>query len=244
MDNSFTGDACRTVYLLDQDNFSREAVSSLLRSVEINVDCFSTSAALLSYDFPDSPSCILLDTRLPEISGFSVQAELSSRGNPIPLIFLTAHADVTMSVRAMKAGAFSFLTKPCRDQELLDTVEAALRFHGNQLLTSTALAKLRLLYSTLTRRESQVMSFVAKGLTTKQIASSMQLTANTIKVYRNQLSKKMECRSLADLIKSGLDLGLAGHRLYECMFWSSYFEGEQEAPSLHRRLMANVRSER
>jgi FixJ family two-component response regulator len=241
MDKSAPESIFGTVYLLDEDEASRCSVAELLSSVGINVESVPGSAALLACDLPDSPSCILLDVRLREISGLAVQAELSRRGDPIPIIFLTAYADVTMSVGAMKQGAFDFLTKPCRDQELLDVVEAALHFSRKQLSARRSLARLQSLYSTLTRRESQVISYVARGLSNRQIASELQLSSTTVKIYRSQISRKMECRSIVDLVKVSLHLGLAEPTLAEYMFWSRFLQGEPMGPTLHRQLMLYVR---
>jgi len=197
-----------TVLVVDDDPSLREALSSLFRSVGTRVELFGSAPELLNSRLPDGPSCLVLDIRLPEVSGLEFQTQLSKAGIHLPIIFMTGHGDIPMSVRAMKAGAVDFLTKPFRDQDILDAVAGALERDRQRRDKDRALSELQSLLSTLTPRERQVMAFVATGLMNKQIAGEMQLSEITVKIHRGRLMKKMGARTLADLVKMAGALGI------------------------------------
>ncbi|WP_095089110.1 response regulator transcription factor [Mesorhizobium sophorae] len=197
-----------TVLVVDDDPSLREALSSLFRSVGTRVELFGSAPELLNSRLPDGPSCLVLDIRLPEVSGLEFQTQLGKAGIHLPIIFMTGHGDIPMSVRAMKAGAVDFLTKPFRDQDILDAVAGALERDRQRREQDRALSELQSLLGTLTPRERQVMAFVATGLMNKQIAGEMQLSEITVKIHRGRLMKKMGARTLADLVKMAGALGI------------------------------------
>ncbi len=197
-----------TVLVVDDDPSLREALSSLFRSVGTRVELFGSAPELLNSRLPDGPSCLVLDVRLPEVSGLDFQTQLTNAGVHLPIIFMTGHGDIPMSVRAMKAGAVDFLTKPFRDQDILDAVAGALERDRQRRERARAQSELQSLLSTLTPREREVMAFVATGLMNKQIAGEMQLSEITVKIHRGRLMRKMGAKTLADLVKMASALGI------------------------------------
>jgi FixJ family two-component response regulator len=205
---SATNDSSGIVYVIDDDSPICEAVESLFRSVGIHAKTYSHAVDFLTSDLPDTPSCLLLDVRLRGPSGFVVQSQMRERQIHIPIIFMTAHGDVAMSVKAMKAGAFDFLTKPVRDQELLDVVTEALKVDEKRLRYERSLTTLRHQYDSLTPRQREVMALVVNGLMNKQIASQMCLSEITVKIYRREAMKKMGATTVADLVRKAVQLGI------------------------------------
>jgi FixJ family two-component response regulator len=197
------------VYVIDDDLSLREALSSLFRSVGLQVKLFGSAAELLERKLPDVPSCLVLDIRLPGVSGLDFQAQLARSGIRMPVIFMTGHGDIPMSVRAMKAGAVDFLTKPFRDQDILDAVFSALETDRKQLESDQGIADLSAHYQSLTAREKEVMAYVTKGLMNKQIAGELGLSEITVKIHRGHVMRKMGVRSLADLVRAAEKLGLS-----------------------------------
>jgi FixJ family two-component response regulator len=195
------------VYVVDDDAAMRDALSSLFRSVGMPVELFGSAVELLAGRLPDIPSCIVLDIRLPGVSGLDFQAQLARSGIHIPVVFMTGHGDIPMSVRAMKAGAVDFLTKPFRDQDMLDAVFAALERDRRRWQADQAAAAMLARYQTLTAREKEVMFFVTKGLMNKQIAGELGLSEITVKIHRGHLMRKMEIRTVADLVRIAERLG-------------------------------------
>ena len=200
----------RSVYVVDDDAALRDALSSLFRSVGLQVEVFGSAAEFLAKKLPDIPSCLVLDIRLPGVSGLDFQAQLAKAGIRMPVIFMTGHGDIPMSVRAMKAGAVDFLTKPFRDQDMLDAVFTALEADRKQLESDHSIAELSAHYESLTAREKEVMAYVTKGLMNKQIAGEMGLSEITVKIHRGHVMRKMAVRSLADLVRAAEKLGLSG----------------------------------
>jgi len=198
------------IYVVDDDPSLRDALSSLLRSVGMEVATFASAPQLLAQPFANVPSCIVLDIRMPEVSGLDFQAQLARTGNHIPVIFMTGHGDIPMSVRAMKAGAVDFLTKPFRDQDLLDAVTAAIERDRLRRGNDRQLLDLRRRFESLTAREKEVMALVVAGLMNKQIAGELDLSEITVKIHRGRMMKKMETRTLADLVRAASDLGMSG----------------------------------
>lgn len=198
-----------TVIVVDDDLSVREALEGLLHSIGLNAMVFDTVPAYLESGRPQGPCCLVLDVRLPGLSGFDLQRELARTAMPPPIIFITGHGDIPMSVRAMKAGAIEFLAKPFRDQDLLDAIQLGLDLDRAQLESGDAMSGLRGKYDTLTTREREVMGLVATGLLNKQIADRMTISEITVKVHRGQVMRKMAARSLADLVRMADKLGLA-----------------------------------
>jgi FixJ family two-component response regulator len=196
------------VFVLDDDPALRAALTDLLSSVQLQVRAFGSAQDLLQSEFPASPSCLVLDVRLPGLSGLDLQAELTKINNAIPIIFISGHGNVPMSVRAMKAGAVDFLTKPFREDELLDAVAAALERDRKRRSDAKAMLGLQELFNSLTSREREVMGFVTGGLLNKQIAHQLGLSEITVKLYRGNVMRKMQARSLADLVHMGELLGI------------------------------------
>ena len=202
--------AAGTVIVVDDDRGVREAIHGLLRSVGLEVAPFGSVRDFLAATLPARPRCLVLDVRLPGQSGLDLQDELNRAGCDAPIIFITGHGDIPMSVRAMKAGAVEFLAKPFRDQDLLDAIQVALERDRAQGEEGAAAAELQRKYEALTPRERQVLALVATGLLNKQIAGEIGVTEITVKVHRGQVMRKMGARSLVDLVRMADRLKLGG----------------------------------
>ena len=196
------------VFVIDDDASVRQALQSLLRSVGLQAQVFGSAAEFLNTKLPDVAGCLVLDVRLPGVSGLDFQGELAKAKIRIPIIFITGHGDIPMSVKAMKAGAVEFLTKPFRDQELLDAVQVALSLDHARRENEKAVSLLRMHYDTLTSREREVMALVTAGLKNKQIAAQLNIGEVTVKVHRHNTIEKMGARSLADLVRMADVLGI------------------------------------
>ena len=203
------------VFVIDDDPSMREALNSLFRSVGLRVVLFGSAPELLQAELPDVTSCLVLDIRLPKRSGLDFQAELAKSAIEIPIIFITAHGDVPMTVRAMKAGAVDFLTKPFRDQDLLDAVAQALERDRKRRDAARGVADLKGLFETLTPRERQVMALVTAGLMNKQVAAEIGVSEITVKIHRGHMMRKMHAKSLADLVRMAELLGVRRTRAEE-----------------------------
>lgn len=189
------------VYILDDDEGMRLALGSLFRSIGLQVEMFDSSQAFLTFPKVEAPSCLVLDVRLRGESGLAFQDELARSGLRMPIVFMTGHGDIAMTVKAMKAGAVDFLAKPFREQDMLDAVSNALARDSERLAADRSTAALRAAYASLTPREREVMGFVVTGMLNKQIASAMTLSEITVKIHRGQVMKKMGARSVADLVR-------------------------------------------
>jgi FixJ family two-component response regulator len=189
------------VFVVDDDASMRQALARLLQSVQLRVEVFASPQEFLQSERPNVPSCLVLDVRLPGLSGLDFQAELAKADIRVPIVFITGHGDIPMSVRAMKAGAVDFLAKPFRDQDLLDAVTAAIQRDQKRREHENAMTDLRAHFSSLTPREREIMALVASGLMSKQIAAEVGLSEITVKVHRSHLMKKMGARSVADLVR-------------------------------------------
>ena len=198
------------VFVVDDDASMRGALENLIGSVGLEVRAFASSQEFLQAERPDAPGCLVLDVRLPGRSGLSFQEDLAGAGISLPVIFITGHGDVPMSVRAMKAGAVEFLTKPFHDQEILDAIHAALERDRERRRDAGLVAGLKARYVALTEREREVMKLVAAGRANKQIAADLGISEVTVKVHRGQVMRKMRARSLADLVRMSDRLALAG----------------------------------
>jgi FixJ family two-component response regulator len=196
------------VFVIDDDASLRESLSSLLRSIGLHVELFDSAVQFLKSKLPDVPSCLVLDVRLPGLSGLDFQAELIRNDVHVPIIFITGHGDIPMSVRAMKAGAIEFLTKPLREQDLLDAVQAGLDRDRARRASDKTVTELRSKYDSLTAREQEVIGYVASGLMNKQIAGEIGISEITVKVHRGNLMRKMGAKSLADLVRMVDALGV------------------------------------
>jgi len=198
----------QVVFVIDDDASMRDAISRLLNAVGLTVQTFASAREFLAGRLPDVPGCAVLDVRLPGLSGLDLQREMVERGIHIPVIFITGHGDIPMSVQAMKAGAVEFLTKPFRDQDLLDAVRSGIQLDRQGRKERAELAELRDGLRQLTPREREVMSLVVAGLLNKQIALRLGTSEKTIKIHRSHVMQKMRADSLADLVRMSQKLGI------------------------------------
>jgi FixJ family two-component response regulator len=190
------------VLVVDDDQEVREALSSLFRSVGLDPKLFASTTELLQHKFPEAPCCLVLDIRLPGVSGLDFQTRLAEANIHVPIIMMTGHGDIPMSVRAMKGGAVDFLTKPFRDQDMLDAVAQAIERDRKRRDSDKSLAELRGLFESLTAREREIMALVTTGLMNKQVAGQLGLSEITVKIHRGHIMRKMGVRSLADLVRA------------------------------------------
>jgi FixJ family two-component response regulator len=190
-----------TVFIVDDDPLVLGAVETLIKSVGFEVNIFSSAQAFLESDLPDEPACLVLDIRMPGLSGLDLQDELAARGLTLPVIFVTGHGTVPLSIRAMKAGAVDFLQKPFEDQDLLDAVQRAIEKDGQASVERRETGEIKRRVESLTQRETQVLHGVAEGKLNKQIAHDLGLSENTVKTHRAHIMQKMQADSLADLIR-------------------------------------------
>ena len=197
----------QVVFVIDDDVSMREAISRLLNAVGLRTQTFASARDFLNSRLPDVPGCVVLDVRLPDLSGLDLQREMVGRGIHVPIVFITGHGDIPMSVQAMKAGAVEFLTKPFRDQDLLDAVRSGLHRDRQARIERAELAALRDSLAHLTKREREVMSLVVAGLLNKQIALRLGTSEKTIKIHRSHVMQKMHAESLADLVRMSQKLG-------------------------------------
>jgi FixJ family two-component response regulator len=195
--------------IVDDDAAVRDSLDQLIRSVGLETRLFGSPAELLGSTLPEEAGCIILDVRLPGVSGLDLQGELSRQGVNFPIIFMTGHGDIPMSVRAMKAGAVDFLSKPFRDQDMLDAITAALARDAQRRSEAATKEDLRAQYETLTSREREVMGYVTAGLMNKQVAGLIGLSEITVKIHRGNMMRKMGVRSLADLVRKAEALGVS-----------------------------------
>ncbi len=197
------------VYIIDDDASVREGVEDLLRSVGLGVQTFGSTQEFLQSKRPDRPGCIVLDVRLPGPSGLEFQRTLSNSDIQLPIIFITGHGDISMSVRAIKSGAVEFLTKPLREQELLDAVQTAIERDRSQRQEAQIVAELRARFNSLTAREREVFALVVTGRPNKQVAAQLDLSEMTVKVHRSQITRKMQAKSLIDLVRMADKLSIS-----------------------------------
>jgi FixJ family two-component response regulator len=196
------------VFVVDDDSSVREALADLGASVGLLVEPFKSAREFLNYKRPDAPACLVLDVRLPDLSGLDLQRELVRTEAPIPIVFITGHGDIPMSVRAIKEGAVEFLTKPFRDQDLLDAVQHAIENDRAARQERAMATELRCRYATLTKREKEVLKLLVSGLLNKQIAADLGSSEVTIKVHRGQVMRKMKAKSVVELARMGEKIGI------------------------------------
>ena len=196
------------VHIVDDDVSLAESLGSLFRSVGLESRSYGSTAAFLESDIPDAPGCLVLDVRLPGVSGLDFQGQMADLGVRLPVVLMTGHGDIPMSVRGMKAGAVDFLPKPFRDQDMLDAVAAGIARDGARRAAEGEVGRVRDLYATLSPREQQVMALVTAGKLNKQVAGDLSLSEITVKIHRGSAMRKMQARSLADLVRMAETLGL------------------------------------
>ena len=201
------------VFVIDDDASMRTSLSSLFRSVGLRVEVFDSASDFLKIGRPDAASCLVLDVRLPGVSGLDFQGELAKANIRIPIVFITGHGDIPMTVKAMKAGAVEFLTKPFREQDLLDAVRLGLERDRTRRAGEAVVSELRGKFEALTSREQEVMGFVTSGLMNKQIAADLGVSEITVKVHRGNVMRKMGAKSLADLVRMADGLGIRREKL-------------------------------
>jgi FixJ family two-component response regulator len=206
--NGHEGDAEPIVFVIDDDTAIRESLTSLFQSVGLRVEVFGSAPEFLQTRLPNAPSCLVLDIRLPGVSGLEFQMDLDKTGVRIPIIFMTGHGDIPMTVQAMKAGAVDFLTKPLRHQELIHAVTRALAVDRKRRVDEKTVSGLRTLYESLTPRERDVLALVTAGMMNKVIAAELGVSEITVKVHRSHVMRKMRTRSLADLARIADTLGI------------------------------------
>jgi FixJ family two-component response regulator len=207
-----TADAQSVVYVIDDDASTRESLKSLFASVGLRAETFGAAPEFLAKKLPDTAICLVVDVRLPGLSGLDFQAELSKANIDVPIIFITGHGDIAMTVKAMKAGAVEFFPKPFRDQDLLDAVKLALEKDEAKRKRRKTSAVIRSQFESLTPREQEVMSLVTTGLMNKQVAAEMGVSEITVKVHRGNVMRKMQVNSLADLVMIADMLGIRRSR--------------------------------
>jgi FixJ family two-component response regulator len=196
------------VFIVEDDELMRRALSNLFQSVGLEVEMFGSASEMLQSKLPEVASCLVLDVRLPGLSGLDFQADLAKANIHIPIIFMSGHGDIPMSVRAMKGGAVDFLTKPFRDQDMLDAVRVAIERDRKRREAGKIVANLQAHFETLTPREREILALVSSGLMNKQIAAELGLAEITVKIHRGHIMKKMGARSLADLLRRAETLGV------------------------------------
>jgi len=196
------------VFVVDDDPLIRDSLGQLAKSVGLIADTFPSAKAFLEAELPDKPSCLVLDIRMPELSGLDLQDELIKRGISIPIIFITGHGTVPVSVRAMKSGAVDFIEKPFEDQELLNAINQAIKHSRQTRLEQAEIDEIEQHIDTLTAREHEILSLVITGMLNKQIAYDLKMSENTVKTHRARLMRKMEVNSLAELVRATEKIGL------------------------------------
>ena len=208
MSNERSGES--VVFIVDDDDALRAAVGRLVRSIGLNVVLLASAREFLAQKLPDAPCCLVLDVRLPGLGGLDFQAELAKVNIRTPIVFLTAYGDIPMTVKAMKAGAIEFLTKPFRDQDLIDAIQLALERDRKRREEESVVSLLRSKFETLSPREQEVMAYVTSGLLNKQIATEIGIAENTVKLHRGHVVEKMGAKSLAELVRMAAILGVHG----------------------------------
>jgi FixJ family two-component response regulator len=207
-----TGNREPIVFVVEDDASMRRALNNLFQSVGLEVELFGSASEMLQKKLPDVASCLVLDIRLPGLSGLDFQTELAKANIHIPIIFMTGHGDIPMTVRAMKGGAVDFLTKPFREQDMLDAVRAAIERDRKRREADRIVADLQIRFETLTSREREILASVTSGLMNKQIAAQLGLAEITVKIHRGHIMRKMGAKSLADLVRSAEALGITSQR--------------------------------
>ena len=196
------------VIIVDDDELVRDALAGLLRSIGLQTKQFPSVPEFLKWKLPDRPSCLVLDVRLPGVSGLDFQSELNKTNAQIPIVFMTGHGDIPMSVRAMKGGAVDFLSKPFRDQDMLDAVQTALENDRKRRQSASGSLQLKTIFDALTSREQEIMGFVAAGLMNKQIAAEIGVSEVTVKFHRGNMMRKIGAKSVAELVRMADTLGV------------------------------------
>jgi len=204
--------AVPTVFIIDDDRGMRQAIQDLVESVGLRAEAFATGQDFLRKELTGGPSCLVLDVRLPQVSGLDFQRQLSETGVQIPIIFVTAHGDIPMSVRALKSGAVEFLTKPFRDQDLLDAIQQALQRDSAVREQQTVIHELEHRFQSLTMREREVMTLVVSGMLNKQIAAELGTSEATVKIHRGHVMEKMQAGSIVELVRMADKLKVSSRR--------------------------------